>query len=129
MQTRKTFQKSLTLEAVRELKSHPTADEVYTFVSKQYPDISRATVYRNLNYLCETGSVYRVRVADGADHFDYQTTPHYHFRCSSCGCVTDVAMPYMENLNGQCEKANGSSVTEHQVFFSGFCADCNKKSQ
>lgn len=127
MQTRNTFQKALTFDAVKALKNHPTADEVYNFVSMQYPEISRATVYRNLNYLCDVGNVYRVKVADGADHFDHYTEPHYHFLCSSCGKVTDIVLPYMEDINAQCEALSGCTITDHQIFFEGFCKGCSAK--
>lgn len=35
--------------------SHPTADEVYQSMKDEYPSISRATVYRNLNKMSDNG--------------------------------------------------------------------------
>lgn len=127
MQTRKTFQKTLTFDAVTALKNHPTADEIYSYIVKQYPEISRATVYRNLNYLCDIGDVYRVKISGAADHFDHNATPHYHFRCSICGDVTDINLPYMENINSACAGASGNQVTAHQIFFEGKCKNCTGK--
>ena len=47
--------------------SHPTADEVYQSMKDEYPSISRATVYRNLNKMSDNGQALKVRVSSGAD--------------------------------------------------------------
>lgn len=129
MQKRNTFQKALTLDAVMALANHPTAEEVYIQVSTQYPEISRATVYRNLNHLCESGTLYRVKISGSADRFDHHNLPHYHFKCNQCGTVSDLDLPYMEDVNERCEKLSGNKLNAHQIFFDGICKDCLKKSQ
>ena len=58
---------------------HPTADDVYVNIRKQYPNISLGTVYRNLTLLSDMGEIKRLRVGDGIDHFDADTSPHNHF--------------------------------------------------
>ena len=64
---RKTIQRALTLRAVQTMQSHPTADEVYEAVSAEHPNISRGTVYRNLNQLSEDGEIREMEVPGGAD--------------------------------------------------------------
>ena len=49
--SRNTIQRALVLEAVRSLHNHPTSADVYEAVRRTYPNISRATVYRNLGVL------------------------------------------------------------------------------
>ena len=68
---RNTVQRAMTLEAVRRLHAHPTAEEVYRQVAAEHPSVSRATVYRNLNQLAAQGEILRVPVPTGADHFDF----------------------------------------------------------
>ena len=84
---RNTVQRAMTLEAVRRLHSHPTAEEVYRQVAAEYPSISRATVYRNLRQLAESGLLLKINTTDGADHFDHRCDAHYHagFSTWSCG--------------------------------------------
>lgn len=60
---------------------HPTADAVYTGIREEFPNISLGTVYRNLNLLVELGEINKVTCGDGKDHFDADTSPHYHFIC------------------------------------------------
>lgn len=71
-------------------KDHPTAAVVYDNVRRSFPNISLGTVYRNLTLLADIGEISRIHVGDGVDHFDADTSPHYHFICSECGCVRDL---------------------------------------
>ena len=53
--TRNTIQRALVLEAVQSLHNHPTSADVYEVVRARHPNISRATVYRNLGVLANRG--------------------------------------------------------------------------
>ncbi|MDE7114758.1 MAG: transcriptional repressor, partial [Acetatifactor sp.] len=79
-------------------KDHPTADIVYMNVRKEYPNISLGTVYRNLTLLANMGEITRLRVGDGVDHFDADTSPHYHFVCTECGSVIDLEMENIDTI-------------------------------
>ena len=59
MAKRNTIQRQLVIAAVRFLANHPTAEEVYDRITMEYPDISKGTVYRNLNSLVESGLLSR----------------------------------------------------------------------
>ena len=80
------------VQFLRTRKDHPTAEVVYENVRMVYPKISLGTVYRNLTLLSETGEILRLRLGDGVDHFDADTSEHYHVICSGCGSVVDLNM-------------------------------------
>ena len=83
-------------EAIKEFlatrKDHPTADVVYQNIREIYPHISLGTVYRNLTLLSDIGEILRLHLSDGVDHFDADTSLHYHFICKDCGSVIDLEM-------------------------------------
>ena len=54
---RNTIQCALVLETVNRMTGHVSADEVYDAIAADHPNISRATVYRNLNRLAEMGKI------------------------------------------------------------------------
>ena len=54
---------------------HPTADMVYDAVRAQYPAVSLATIYRNLNLLIEMGQAVKIISSLGPDRFDGCVTP------------------------------------------------------
>ena len=121
---RNTIQKKLVLEAVTELRNHPTADEVYTKVSSWYPNISRSTVYRNLNQMAEEGSIANIRVPDAADRYDHITEKHYHVRCVKCGRVFDADIEYMPDFKIPVENADGFLYLGYELMFEGICPAC-----
>lgn len=124
MATRNTVQKSIVLQALNELANHPTADAVYDRVHASHPSISKATVYRVLNKMSDEDQVLRVRINNGADHFDHQVFPHYHVRCIECGRVDDVIIPLLSEVEEQAAEASSYLITGCSLQFDGVCPAC-----
>ncbi len=124
MATRNTVQKSIVLQALNELANHPTADAVYDRVHASHPSISKATVYRVLNKMSDEDQVLRVRINNGADHFDHQVFPHYHVRCIECGRVDDVIIPLLSEVEEQAAEASLYLITGCSLQFDGICPAC-----
>lgn len=108
-------------------KDHPTADIVYVNVRKSFPNISLGTVYRNLTLLADIGEIVRLRVGDGVDHFDYDTSPHYHFICSECGNVSDFDFPFMEHMTEAAKRTFKGEIDGQMTYFYGRCENCSKQ--
>ena len=66
------------LEAIRSTKTHPSADWVYQTLKPTHPDLSLGTVYRNLDFFRQHGTIISVGVVKGQERFDATTTPHTH---------------------------------------------------
>ena len=49
-----TRQRTVVLEEVRKVATHPGADEIYEMVCKRFPRFSLGTIYRNLEILIAT---------------------------------------------------------------------------
>lgn len=119
---RKTFQRGLILEALHMLP-HPTAAQVYSYVSQKYPSISKATIYRNLAQLADNQIIRQIHMPGGGDHFDHMMHPHYHFHCQKCLNVFDMDLPYDEKLNSLTQ-TNGFDIQGHSLIFTGICDKC-----
>ena len=126
MNMRNTIQRSMVLEAVRELRRHATADEVYNMVAKTHPGIGRGTVYRNLIRLSDSGEIRKIAMPSGADRYDHICREHYHAQCERCGMVFDVEMKHMAGLERRVKDTNGFLFTGHDVIFRGVCRECNQ---
>ena len=87
MKKRNTIKCALVLEAVNKLRCHATADEIYQAVVLEHPHISKATVYRNLQRLCETGEIRKRELPGEPDRFDHLSSNHYHAKCVRCGHI------------------------------------------
>ena len=121
---RHTVQKEIVLEALNALANHPTADAVYDRVHDSHPSISKATVYRLLGKMSDSGQILRVRINNGADHFDHQTFPHYHVRCTNCGSVDDVMIPLLSAADEMAAQATSYSNITSSLQFDGLCPAC-----
>ena len=105
-------------------KDHPTADVVYSHLREEYPNISLGTVYRNLTLLSEIGQIQRLRLGDGVDHFDADTSPHYHFLCSKCGSVIDLKMDNIDYINQLADVGFDGQIAGNVTYFYGLCGKC-----
>ena len=106
-------------------KDHPTADVVYSSVRHEFPNISLGTVYRNLTLLADLGEIARLRLGDGIDHFDADTSAHYHFICKDCGRVIDLDMEALAEVNKfNGTYLDGNRISGHITYFYGSCSAC-----
>ena len=128
---RNTMQKDITYSTLCMLEGHPTAEEVYEEVHRNYPSISKATVYRNLATLEEMNLVRRVRkVGSGPDRFDKNLHPHYHAKCVKCGKIFDVTANISEDIIGSAELMDDGKdflISSYELVFEGICSKCNAK--
>lgn len=120
---RNTIQRRLIFDAVRELNIHATAEQVYDYVSEKYPAISKATVYRNLSQMADSGELLNIGNFYGSAHYDHNCHRHYHFICEKCGKVYDID-GFEPDIDGCNLAMDGFEVRSHTLTFSGYCPDC-----
>ena len=123
---RMTQQRRVILEELNKLTCHPTAEELHRIVRERLPNISIATVYRNLERLSEEGMIWKMNVGGAQRRFDATTANHYHIRCSVCGRVDDLHMEVMPSIEEAARKATGYTELSHTVEFSGLCPTCGR---
>ena len=124
---RMTRQRQVILDAIREVRTHPTADEVHQMVRRYLPRISLATVYRNLEALSERGLLQKLELAGTQRRFDGNTHKHYHVRCIRCGRTDDLPLAPLGGLHSRAEEASGYEVRDHRLEFLGLCPGCREK--
>ena len=115
------------LACLRSTDLHPSADWVYESVRKQIPDISLATVYRNLNLFKEQGLIQSLGTVNGVERFDGNTAPHVHYICTNCCKVLDLQeLSVPAELNQAASLASGGRVNSCQLTFTGICGSCSR---
>lgn len=121
---RNTVQRTLVLDAVRKLRSHPTSAEIYDEVRVLHPSISRATVYRNLAVLADSGEILRIPMPGGADRYDFRIDCHAHAECTECGRIFDIELSDSVSVADMVADDHGFDVRSYALVFSGVCEDC-----
>jgi len=117
-------QRDALLMLLKSVKNHPTADWLYDELRKEFPRISLATVYRNLNLLVETGEIIKLDCNGNAEHYDGNPRNHYHFLCRKCSAIIDVSISSDKSLNELVAEKNTLKIEDHALFFYGLCDKC-----
>ena len=129
MEAAKQFRKrNAILACLQGTTSHPSAEMVYEMLQKEHPDISLATVYRNLARFKSQGLVCSVATVRGVERFDAMTHPHVHFICTGCDEIVDLPqMEIPESLSAEAEASSGCRVQNCRLTFTGLCGKCASK--
>jgi Fur family ferric uptake transcriptional regulator len=126
-----THQRRVILEEVKKNRSHPTADEIYERARKRLPQISRGTIYRNLDILASCGLIAKLEPGLPQMRFDGDTQDHYHLTCMRCGKIEDAPIEPSDNALENLENTLGCltkyGIFGHKLEFLGLCKDCLRK--
>lgn len=93
-----TAQRAAVFGYLEQVKTHPTAEEVYRAVRRQLPRISLATVYKALEALVAADLVTKLTNGDGSARYDCRSEDHYHLRDLTTGEIRDLAVEFDRNL-------------------------------
>ena len=120
-----TPQRLCILQALLELNTHPSAEEIYAQVRLVSPTTSLATVYKTLDTLREMGEVMELLPGDGRQHYDgVRPQFHPHVICTRCGEIRDLEIDGLTSLPGRAQVASGYEIHTQRVEFYGLCRAC-----
>lgn len=113
------------LECLCSTHCHPSAEMVHDMLRQEHPDISLATVYRNLSRFRSQGLIKCVATVRGTERFDANMNPHVHFICSGCDAIIDLPqIEVPQSLTQSVEETSGCYAEGCQLTFTGFCKTC-----
>ena len=118
---RDTEPRRLVISAVAAQGRPFTAEELYASL----PCVGRATVYRGLRLLVETGQVCRVLLED--HELRYQLSHqghHHHLLCGACGSSADLEGCDADDMLRKAAAAVGFRMSGHSLEVYGQCGDC-----
>jgi len=105
---------------------HIDAKELLGALKARHLKISRATVYRNLDLLVESGLARKSRL--GSRGFLYEHghagQQHDHLVCNGCGRVVEFVSPGIAALQAEICRAHGFVPTRHTLQIAGLCNRC-----
>ncbi len=102
------------VELVRLIASsdgHPSASQLYTQISHQFPTMSQATVYKTLALLKEINQVFEIDL-HGDSHYDgKRPEPHPHLICCiQCNKIMDGDFELDQQALRNLEQASGYQI-------------------
>lgn len=124
-----TPQRRLILEAIHDVNTHLTAEDIIGYVEKRAPGINRSTIYRTLGLLEELGCVFRSEIGGRFIYHHAEEGHHHHLVCRSCGCMIDCPQESLYPLQRLLLERYGFQTDLKHVVISGLCAQCAAKSE
>ena len=124
---RNTKQREEVLNAVKTLCNHPRAEDVYNCVIDNNHNISKGTVYKNLNLLSELDEISKIQMpGNEPDRFDVRIDEHHHAYCRVCKKLFDIDLDDSLKVNCHLQRMN-FLVEKSQLFLTGICKECYEK--
>ena len=113
---------------------HLTAEQIGARVADVEPTVHRATVYRTLTSLVETGVLSHVHLGGAATVYHLTEAPaghdpahqahHAHVQCHACGRVLDVPPHTFDAVAAQLREQLGFVLDTGHAALLGTCREC-----
>lgn len=135
---RVTSQRRAIIETAFSTQRHFTADELLAWSRKRDRSVSRATVYRTLPLLTESGLVREMDFGQDYKFYDpnYAQRPsHNHIVCQDCQKIVEFESDHLEQLENEISQRLGFTPITHRLQISARCEElrklgtCNKREQ
>jgi len=106
-------------------KGHINIDELFDLMQKRFPSLSLATIYKNINKMCEKLFLSEVKIPYQKNVYELTKKEHSHVVCSKCNTIMDIDLDISTVLN-QAQKLSKYNIDESSIVFNGICPKCMK---
>ncbi len=131
MKEYKTRSRTLILDYLKENADRRfTVGDIYKQINESDSGINRATVYRNLDRLCQQGKLLRYKDTDSdACYYQYSDEhdncdSHLHAKCSECGKIFHIESEFAREFEGHMQSEYGIDVDCSKTIIVGKCDEC-----
>lgn len=107
-------------------EGHLSADDLVDLIRAEDHQISRATVYRTLQWMVEAGVARKVDFGEGRFRFEhsYRHPRHFHLLCKQCNRSAEFLSSDIEGLIEEIAAARGFAARESVLQIYGTCDEC-----
>lgn len=133
---RVTAQRQAIIDTAFSTRQHFTAEQLLVWSRRRDKSVSRATVYRTLPLLTESGLVREMDFGKDYKFYDpnYAERPHHnHLICEECQKIVEFDSDRIEALENEISQQLGFSVKSRRLQITASCeefqklGDCKKK--
>ncbi len=107
-------------------RGHFDPEKLYIQLKNKGSKVSRASVYRTIPLLIQSGILEQVERIERHAHYEKISDNHHdHMICTKCGKVIEFHSPDLETLQEElCLKEKFKSI-RHSLEIFGYCDKCN----
>ena len=126
---RMTSQRQAIIDTVFGTEEHFTAEQLLDWSRERDKSVSRATVYRTLPLLTESGLVREMDFGKDYKFYDpnYAEHPHHnHIICQDCEKIVEFESEKIEKLENEISHRLGFEVKTHRLQITASCEELKK---
>lgn len=114
------------LKEIFSFHGHFEPENLYLRIRNSGLKASRASVYRTLNLLVESGLVEKVTRTERGNIYEHTFghEHHDHMICDACGEIIEFYSEDIENLQNEICKKNNFKGVSHTLEIKGYCEKC-----
>src|SRR5688572_5187219 len=107
-------------------EGHLSADDLVDLIRQEDHRISRATVYRTLQWMVDAGIARKVDFGEGRFRFEhsYRQPRHFHLICKTCHRSSEFLSSDIEGLVEEVAAARNFAPSQSVVQIYGICEEC-----
>ena len=107
-------------------EGHLSADDLVDLIRREDQRISRATVYRTLQWMVDAGIARKVDFGEGRFRFEhsYRQPRHFHLICKTCHRSFEFLSSDIEGLIEEVATARSFTASQSVVQIYGTCEEC-----
>lgn len=123
-----TPQRLVIARILSESEGHPSVEDIYNQLRRDFPGISQATVYRNVMLLKSLGEVLEIGLAGASTRYDGKKPyPHPHVICIKCNKIIDPDLESLHDMTREIIDESGFEIVTYRLDFFGLCPECREK--
>jgi Fur family peroxide stress response transcriptional regulator len=106
-------------------EGHPSVENIYDQIKRDFPTMSLATVYRNIVLIKSLGEVLELGFPDGSNRYDgNKPKPHPHVICIKCKKIVDPVLDSLDEMKKEVAEETDFKILNHRLDFFGICSEC-----
>ena len=113
------------LDIINTCPDHLTAAQIYLRLKASNSKIVLATVYNNLNLLCQQDRIRKVSLEGYPDRYD-KIVKHDHLVCKKCGALSDICL---SDLTAQLQEQIPEEISSDDLKVNYICPSCRSKAE
>ena len=95
-------------------------------ITKDLPNIGRATVYRTIKLLYELEKICRINIVDDHSYYALSSSDHHHHTvCKKCNKIEEINISGLEKVIRKYEKDLSGELVSHNLELYIICQNCN----
>ena len=124
--TKRSSKRDLIVNVFLRQEGHLSADDLVDLIRSEDHRISRATVYRTLQWMVDAGIARKVDFGEGRFRFEhsYRHPRHFHLICKGCNRSYEFLSSDIESLVEEVAAARGFTARQSVVQIYGTCESC-----